>query len=99
MRTPFIMRTPFVPLAALVLAFALPALPAAAAEGDEVDDEAGWYVLRDRASGDCWAGRLIRIAGQLASGTNQVAGGPFADREAAEAHRATLVERSTCAED
>lgn len=89
------MRRSFIPLAVLLLALGAAAPPALGAE----EAKSGWYVLRDRTSGDCWTGRLITIAGQLASARNQVAGGPFESEEAAEAHRSTLVERGTCAED
>lgn len=88
------MRTSSIPLAALALALGLAAPPTASAE----NEAAAWYVLRDRMSGDCWTGVLIRINGQLASGKHQIAGGPFDSKEAAEAHIADLVARGTCAE-
>ncbi len=88
------MRTSAIPVTALVLALAAADLPAAAAESGM-----GWFVLRDRTSGDCWTGRLISINGQYATGKDQIAGGPFASEEEAEAHRETLVERSTCTQD
>ncbi len=85
------MRTPLIPLAALVLALVVPAPPAAADAA-----ETGWFVLRDRMSGDCRIGRLISIDGQYASGNNLIAGGPFASEDEAEARLAILVERGTC---
>ena len=88
------MKTPFIPFTAFVLATVLSALPAAGA-----GSESGWFVLRQRESGDCWTARLIMISGQYASGTNQIAGGPFASEADAEAHLAQLVERATCRPD
>ena len=89
------MKSRFILLAVLLLALASSELPASGAESED----SGWFVIRDRESGDCWTGKLIRIDGQLASGKDQVAGGPFAGKDAAEAHLARLVERGTCRED
>jgi hypothetical protein len=77
-------------LAALLLATAIPSIPALAQE------QAKWFVLRNHEVGNCWTAVLIRIDGQYINTFAQKAGGPYDTEEEALQRQRALEDQGTC---
>ena len=77
-------------LAALLLATAIPSIPALAQE------QAKWFVLRNHEVGNCWTAILIRIDGQYINTFAQKAGGPYDTEEEALQRQKALEDQGTC---
>ena len=77
-------------LSALVLAIAIPSVPALAQE------QAKWFVLRNHEVGNCWTAVLVRIDGQYINTFAQKAGGPYDTEEQALQRQKVLEDQGTC---
>jgi hypothetical protein len=77
-------------LAALLLAIAIPFVPALTQE------QAKWFVLRNHEVGNCWTAVLIRIDGQYINTFAQKAGGPYDTEEEALQRQKALEDQGTC---
>ena len=74
----------------LVLAAAIPAIPALA------QTQSKWFVLRDHELGTCWTATLVRIDGQYTNTFQQKAGGPYESEQQALDRIKALEAEGTC---